>query len=344
MINSTQVDLWIDRCQEFDYCWLAGFLKEALNNQLNLHWWPDNKSCILDGEVVVLNDEIFADSDTLTVIKYMHFPPNVILITSNEQRYKELLFYKFNKVIWLPHTHWFFNIIGLRKLNFSSIKSPGNRIFNFLNRRWNPGRLHMIEQIFRFYPELLDSGYVTAGTFSYYKDHPKIQTDDAFLDFYYPQQTCIENNNFIINGVSVTSNTKNFIHLMNVIPGIISIQVETFFPNEYYLPVTEKSMIALATGQIPIIVGLKPGHLQNYLKDQGFDIFDDIIDQSYDLEPDYFRRCELAINLNVDYLAGNRQIPNLTERFKYNQQHLLNTWCNQSLSKLVDNINQLCYN
>lgn len=337
MTSKDQINTWIEQCQDFQHCWLAGFFKEVLTKQDNFHWWPDNKNNpILAGDLVVLHDESITSKDTPTVIKMLNLPLDAKIITSNKQRYEELIQCNFQKVFWLPHMHWFFNIIGLRKLNFNTKKQAGKQIFNFLNRRWSPGRLKMIEQIFKFYPELLDSGYVTAGTFSYYKDHPKIQTDSVFLDFYWPHRTWIENNNFTINEIPVTSNTKNFVHLVNNIPGLISIQVESFFSNKFYLPITEKSMIALATGQIPIIVGLESHHLQKYLKEEGFDIFDDIIDQSYDFEPEYFRRCELAIDLNVEYLRGNKKLPDLSERFRYNQTHLLKTWCNQKLSEIVD--------
>ena len=348
MVNSSQVDYWIDSCQDYKHSWLGGFLLTALGGQCQLHWWPNSVTdfkLIKSGDVVVLNDESFMTTSTADLIKIVNLTPEVIIITSNELRYNELLNYNFKKSIFFPYDHWFLNIIGLRKLGTNIKKEPGNRVFNFLNRRWSPGRLHTIEHIFRYHPELLDTGYVTAGTFDYYKDHPKIQTDNEFLNFYHAGQSVIENNNFFIDGMPITSNTKNFIHLAQYIPGLISIQIETFSDcEEFNLLLTEKSMIAIATGQIPIIIGKEPYILKRYLKDQGFDIYDDIVDQSYDFETGYFRRCELAIELNLDYLNGCNQLPNLTERANYNQNHLLTTWCNQILLNLVNRIYQLCLN
>jgi len=341
MVGDSQINQWILSCQEHKHSWLAGFLLEALKGRCYLNWWPHSRPQKFNTElteVVVLNDESIMATTTVELINAMNLSKDIIIITSNELRYNELVDLDFKKSIFFPYTHWFLNIIELRKLNIKIKKEPGNKVFNFLNRRWQPGRFHLLEYIFRYYPELLDTGYVTAGTFSYYKDHPKIQTDSKFLEFYRPGQSLIENNNFI-------TNTKNFIHLAQTVPGLICIQVETFAGNDKFeLPLTEKSIMAIATGQVPVIVGREPYLLKKYLKDQGFDIFDDIIDQSYDLEPEYFRRCELAIKLNLNHLNGSNQLPNLTKRILYNQNHLLGTWSNQTLRTLVDNIYQLCHN
>jgi hypothetical protein len=350
MISNSQINQWISNCQDYKHSWIAGFLLEALDGRAQLNWYPDHKFPISNStgltEVVVLDDESIMTTATVELVDMMHLPKDVIIITSNELRYKELLDLDFKKLILFPYTHWFLNIIGLRKLNVKIKKETGNRVFNFLNRNWQPGRFHMIEYIFRYYPELLDTGYVTAGQFSYYKDHPKIQTDNKFLEFYHSPADCeIEINNVVIDGIPITLNTKNFIHLAQTIPGPICIQVETFDDsNEFSLALTEKSIMAIATGQIPIIIGKEPYLLKRYLKDQGFDIFDDIIDQSYDSEPDYFQRCELAINLNLRHLKGSNQLPDLTKRFECNQNYLLEAWSNQILCKLVDNIYQLCHN
>ena len=354
MVHDFQIDHWIDNCQDHENSWFGGFLLEALDGHGHLSWRPelpvlDQKYQQLDHakipEIVVLNDEEYRKMTTEDLVKRLD--RNSIIITSVESRYKELSDFDFKKLIFFPYDHWFLNIIGLRKLNIKIKKNSGNRVFNFLNRRWQPGRLHMIEYIFRTHPELLDTGYVTAGLFSYYKDHPKIQKDTEFLEFYdhHKMRDVIEHNNFVINDIPVTSNTKNFIHLAQTVPGLICIQVETFGPNAndigFNLNLTEKSMMAIATGQIPIIIGQEPHLLKKYLKDQGFDIFDDIIDQSYDAEPDYLRRCELAIELNLNYLTGKDQLPDLTQRLDRNQNYLLTTWTNQILRNLVDNVLQL---
>lgn len=57
---------------------------------------------------------------------------------------------------------------------------------------------------------------------------------------------------------------------------------------------TEKSAKPFSWGQVPIFVTYQ--HTINYIRELGFDMFDDIIDHSYDSEYDSYLRIKLAIN------------------------------------------------
>jgi hypothetical protein len=70
--------------------------------------------------------------------------------------------------------------------------------------------------------------------------------------------------------------------------------------------VTEKTIKPFIIGQIPIFIAI-PGHVR-MLRELGFDMFDDIIDHSYDKEDDSDTRMKLAIDqlervcqLSIDY-------------------------------------------
>lgn len=338
MLTIAEVQHYIEECQEVSYSWFAGVLATALAPKV-VDYWPDDLTCVAPGSIVVFPDELWISVNNLSdeEVKALQ---STIVITSSKARYQYLL-EKNIRAIFFPFIHWHFHLIPMRKLGLKPHNVPGEHAFNFLNSRWNPGRLHVIEHLFKFYPNLLDTGYVTANTFSYYKDHPRIQVDHEYRNSYAPllRGAPVENNNHFVQGVPVSSNVINFIHVAKNIPGKISIQVETWEPNETAYPfITEKSLIGIVTQQIPIVIGYAPGMVDSYLRAQGFDVFDDLIDHSYDFEPDYFRRCELAIDLNKDWLSGCKKFPNIQSRLERNQDFLLGEWLDDSLLKLVHDV------
>ena len=64
--------------------------------------------------------------------------------------------------------------------------------------------------------------------------------------------------------------------------------------------ITEKTLMAMYAGTIPIWVG--GWRIPDYLKQAGFDTFDDIVDHSYQDLADPANRCRQAIALNQDLL------------------------------------------
>lgn len=72
---------------------------------------------------------------------------------------------------------------------------------------------------------------------------------------------------------------------------LINLVTETFYFSTWNINseffITEKTWKAFTANQIPIIIG--PKGIVKYLRELGFDMFDDIIDNSYDDEPDSTR-------------------------------------------------------
>jgi hypothetical protein len=89
-----------------------------------------------------------------------------------------------------------------------------------------------------------------------------------------------------------------------------------------------------------MIIGSRSNWLQD-IKDQGFDIFDDVIDQSYDLKTDYLQRIEQCIDYNYNILSGNKPLPDILYRLEKNQNYLFNEWADQTLLTLVKKIYDL---
>lgn len=88
---------------------------------------------------------------------------------------------------------------------------------------------------------------------------------------------------------------------------------------------TEKTNKAFAFHQIPVFLTV-PGYV-NMLRGWGFDVFDDVVDHSYDTEPDSWLRIykvasevERLCKISLSDLAATR---NIEQRFEFNKNHLV---------------------
>jgi hypothetical protein len=80
--------------------------------------------------------------------------------------------------------------------------------------------------------------------------------------------------------------------------------------------VTEKTIMAIYGGTIPIWFG--GWRIPDYMRSIGFDVFDDIVDHSYQNLPDPEQRCREAVNRNIHLLK------NLTTVDQSRLEHNLN--------------------
>ena len=126
-------------------------------------------------------------------------------------------------------------------------------------------------------------------------------------------------------------------------PSCISLITEpAFFERETII--TEKTIMAIYGGTVPIWVG--GWRIADYLRDLGFDVFDDIVDHSYQSLADPWDRCYYAIERNLNLLKDFDTV----QKFVYNNKHRLqanldllknNTFvnnCIQELNKLPEKV------
>lgn len=268
---------------------------------------------------------------------------NKIIITGSYENYKV---FKENNFIcfWSPFfSSWFNDLIPYIQLNTNIELNEfvNTKQFSFLNRRWGKGRLHLIEFLIEKQPNLIDNGYITATEFSYYSDYEKFFKDLEFVDFYQATHNFLEENNTKINDMQCSVNLKNMFHIAENIPGKVFITVETEQERMFNkssgvsgVLLTEKSLLPLLIKRIPLIIGSTP-YIMKLLRDKGFDVFDDVIDHSYDLEPDYFKRLELAIELNKENILNVDKIETYKERLEYNHNFLITDFYQNELDELT---------
>ena len=99
-------------------------------------------------------------------------------------------------------------------------------------------------------------------------------------------------------------------------PTCISLITEpAFFERETII--TEKTIMAIYGGTVPIWVG--GWRIANYMRDQGFDVFDDIVDHGYQDMLDPWDRCYYAVERNLHLLRDFDTV----QKFVYKNKHRL---------------------
>ena len=113
---------------------------------------------------------------------------------------------------------------------------------------------------------------------------------------------------------------------------LISLITETDFYSSHITHVTEKTLWSIFHGCVPIIVGV-PGSIA-LVKTWGIDVYDDIVDHSYDSEKNNVKRLQMIIDQCKQWLSERypQKIKNLlAARILRNQLLLCNKdyWINQ---------------
>ncbi len=127
-------------------------------------------------------------------------------------------------------------------------------------------------------------------------------------------------------------NETNWLRLLPIYGSCkVNIITETMY---YENPgiITEKTLMALLGLQIPIVIGYSG--IVKHCKQLGFDMFEDLVDHSYDVLPNSIR-WRSAIESNRNLINGNFDRHAIMDRLLINQDYVLNKWP----SKLVDNFN-----
>lgn len=129
-------------------------------------------------------------------------------------------------------------------------------------------------------------------------------------------------------------NHDNWIRLL---PIYSSCRTNIVTETQYYETpgiITEKTLMAFLSLQIPIIIGYK-GIVQD-CENLGFDMFTDIIDVSYDNDPDEVR-WKNAIDLNSDVINGKYNWDLLIPRLIKNQTYLLEVYPEEMIKRFNNN-------
>jgi len=120
-----------------------------------------------------------------------------------------------------------------------------------------------------------------------------------------------------------TENDENFVRLAPLYARCaVNIVTETQYDDRPGI-VTEKTLQAMIAGQIPVVIG-HPGIVQD-CRELGFDMFEDLVDTSYDWRPNS-QRAEAALELNRDLIQGRVDLEPYRKRLYCQQEFVLDTY------------------
>lgn len=135
-----------------------------------------------------------------------------------------------------------------------------------------------------------------------------------------------------------TENDENFIRLGKIY-GSCAVNVVT---ETLYDPVPglfcEKTLLAMMAQQIPIVIGSQG--LVSSIRAHGFDMFDDVVDTSYDSLPNE-TRIPRALELNRDLIQGRIDLTPYQERLRAQREFVLDDFTNLMELRLIRDCEQL---
>jgi hypothetical protein len=124
-------------------------------------------------------------------------------------------------------------------------------------------------------------------------------------------------------------------------PSCISLITDPIF-YEKETKISEKSIMAFYGGTIPIWVG--GWRAADRLREIGFDVFDDVVDHSYQDLADPLDRCYSAIERNLDLLRDFNRVYEFVQQNQDRFQHNLDLCQSNIFFKQVDRQIQTCNN
>ena len=134
-------------------------------------------------------------------------------------------------------------------------------------------------------------------------------------------------------------NSQNYKQLLQKTvfePSCISLITEPTYIEKESL-ISEKTIMAIYGGTVPIWVG--GWRCADSMRMLGFDVFDDLVDHSYQSLEDPRRRVEKSIELNLDLLSSFTMTPQILLRLQHNLDLMLNGVFDKQIEKQLHETN-----
>jgi hypothetical protein len=322
--------------------WLTGFLKDNFPKYLFLDFYGGfkNISDITDNCIIYLDDEDVSSYHFFIESSEYFLDKKIILICKIKEVYDKLSSHGYS-CLYYPYWHIVDDAIAVKKLQKINKVISNLTYYEYsyfcLNRRKNFVREQVINELLRL--DLIKFGYVTYHGFSY-TDNTVTPMEITGLQpspdmkHYINHQIGFERHNHILQGIDYSSNVANYYYINENILAPINISVETkmleFFP-------TEKTFLSFFTKRVPIVFAQY--HCIENLRLEGFDLFDDYVDHSYDNITDPQLRITQGIESNHKILTNFSH--DISLRTNANFNYLLNEWLDKKLLELYFGIKNL---
>lgn len=265
---------------------------------------------------------------------------NTVILTENDIVYDFLINNGF-KSVYMDVFHVIISDnLALREL--PDIKINEDQFdYNYycLNKRFATHREKTIRTLNKY--NLLDHGHVTQNgvfedKFSYKTKFNNVLYNALGDSEIFDLNLSDWKNHHTHNNTRYSNHVRNLFHINENLRSKVALVTETSMDNKY---ISEKSTQPFHLGKIPLILGCKG--INNFLKCEGFDMFSDIIDYSFDSIDDVDLRIDTAIKTNRDVLENFTFTNDIVRRLEYNQNYLLHTWTDNKLKKIINQVQEL---
>jgi hypothetical protein len=261
------------------------------------------------------------------------------LLLHSEQRSTELLKYQSN--FFIPVYYWSHAIIAKDWFRYAEHQAQRKHtdLQNFLiyNRAWSGTREYRI----KFVDLLIEHNLVTQCKTSFNTTDPETQISYKQHNFLNSSWTPTNSLEQYYNPTIASSCASADFNLQDYNSTIFEVVLETLF-DDTRIHLTEKSLRPIACGQ-PFILAATHRSLE-YLRSYGFQTFNNIIDESYDLIEDPLQRLTAIVHemkriSNWTTHEKQNNLVKLQQITNYNQQHFFSKKFNDILNKeLHDNL------
>lgn len=312
--------------------WISQF-GPIFDYHLTHHELPSNK------HIVYLDDEIFEFANIYLPLEEKTLPENLCdprhVYICKIKWVSDFLTRKGCKNILFPWGMIIDQCISLHLLKDQFVfnyPTHKNKAYFCLNRCDRPHRRLFVEY-------LNERSLLTKGKVTYRENPPDI--DDIYsgddISHYNSGNIGFERHQKKINQTWFSPIVDNFVKVNQHYTQPINISIETgtydFFP-------TEKSMLAFITKRLPLIYAAQ--NRMETLRKEGFDLFDWVLDHSYDSINDSEKRGKNLIDFNYDILTNTIKIDNkIKKSLDYNYEYLINDWLDKTLGNLQESIEKL---
>jgi hypothetical protein len=199
--------------------------------------------------------------------------------------------------------------------------------FNFMINKPRPHRFQLLEMVEEY--KLTDYRHSLAWQNNSVNDIP-------VTDYRFGPEIVMERG--VRNGSFRNAHTYQGLLQKTVFePTCVSLITEPIYYERETI-ITEKTLMSMYAGTIPIWVG--GWRIPDYLKQAGFDTFDDVVDHSYQALEDPADRCRQAVELNLDLLHHfdlTKQINwQCRDRLKKNVELLENNYFRNKCLSIID--------
>lgn len=351
-----------DTCKTINYSYVIFFIKQFFPTLTILDLWHFNRvyyvdvfKTVGDNNIVLIDDELFEymfnpthQKVIFNIMEERVKPTNHIIVCKTKRMFKIFTDKNF-KCVYEPFFDVFEIILSFKKLNlFPTLNYNLNTNYNFLNRNFNPLRETFIKELYN--SKLMDGGYITANL-DYNLDKnlcKKVKKDNFILNNYNKKHS--ESNllggdraNVKLNNIDICFLNFNILEISKNVPGAVMIQVESCHPHTPSLSIrspSEKTFLPFMLGRIPIILGHENKIQQ--LKEEGFDIFEDIVNHEYDsinCEVKYYQKITCCIDKNRGLLESGVVLnQSLKNRLKQNYDYIFSSWIEKKLNNFLNKL------